>query len=112
MPVDAVEVEHPAEQHTELVPRARALRGEAPVVVEAVAVVEPEDGLGVADVDGEQHREIVARRGVPRSSRSRAYSASSSSGSDSPIRSASDCAVSFGSSPSPRSSSTVMSPDV
>ena len=64
--VDRIEVEHAAEQHAELVARPRALRGDAPVLRQPVTVVEPEDGLGVADIDSEQHQEIVgARRASP-----------------------------------------------
>ena len=57
--VDRVEVEHAAEQDAELVARPRPLRGQAPVLAETLALVEAEHGLGVADVDSEQHRAIV-----------------------------------------------------
>ena len=53
--VDGVRVEQAAEEHAELVTRSRALGREAPVVAQALAVVQPEHGLRVADVDGEEH---------------------------------------------------------
>src|SRR5205823_9183746 len=86
------------------------------------ALVEPEDGLGVADVGREQarHRHYVSicRGGglcplpLAGAREDRLDYRSSSLGSASPIFSASVSAVSFGSSPSPRSSSTVTSLEV
>jgi hypothetical protein len=53
--VDTVEVEEPCEEDAELVRRARALRGQPPVVGELTVLKEAERGLRVADVDGEEH---------------------------------------------------------
>ena len=66
MPSTVVEVEHAAEEDAELVAGAGALGRETPVVREPVAIVEAEDGLGVADIDGEQHRLIVGARPAAR----------------------------------------------
>ncbi len=54
--VDALEVEQAAEEHSQLVGRARLLRREPPVIHELLAPVETERRLGIADVDSEQHR--------------------------------------------------------
>jgi hypothetical protein len=55
-PVDRAEVDEVCEQRPELVPRALSLGGDPPALAELRPVVEPEDGLRVADVDREQHR--------------------------------------------------------
>ena len=52
---EAVEAEELLEHQRELVGRAVGDGGDAPVVDELVVVEEPDDGLGVAAVDGEQH---------------------------------------------------------
>ena len=106
-PVDTLEVEQAAEEDAELVRRARALGGEPPVVDELASAIEAERGLRVADVDGEEHRASESERCARR-----ATAISSSPASGCPSRSARASAVSRGSSPSPRSSSTVTSPDV
>ena len=68
-PVDALEVEQPAEEDAELVRRARPLGREPPVVDELAAAIEAERGLRVADVDGERASALVnqsARRASAR----------------------------------------------
>ena len=65
--------------------------------------------LDLEDVDGQEHARSLDRRSGRLGS---LYGVSSSPESDSPIRSARASAVSLGSSPSPRSSSTVTSLDV
>ena len=56
---EAVEAEELLDQQRELVGGALGVGRDAPVVDELVAgvavAVEPDHGLGVADVDGEQH---------------------------------------------------------
>jgi hypothetical protein len=61
-PFDALEVEEPGEEHAELVRGARPLGREAPVVGELAVAVETERGLGVADIDGEEHRASESER--------------------------------------------------
>ena len=73
---------------------------DAPALAELVAVVETEDRLRVPDVDREQHRGLCSATRLRRA------------GGGSPRRSASASAVSTGSSPSPRSSSIVTSPEM
>ncbi len=55
-PGDALEVEEPGQEHTELVGRRRPLGREPPMLGELAVAVETERGLRVADVDGEEHR--------------------------------------------------------
>ena len=49
------ELEQPPDEDAELVAGALGLGGDAPVLGQALAVVEPVDRLRVADVDGEEH---------------------------------------------------------
>ena len=53
--VDRVEVEHLPEQRAELVAGAAGVGGEPPLLGQPVAVVEAEDRLRVAHVDGQEH---------------------------------------------------------
>ena len=86
------------EQRAELVAGARALGRDPPVLDQPLAVVEPDDGLRVADVEREQHRVAPA---LDASRRRREQRLSEPLGER--------LAVSDGSSPSARSSSTVTS---
>src|SRR5262249_42853230 len=108
-PVDRVQVEQAAQQDAELVTGTGPLGREPPVIAEPVVGEEPQYGLRVSDVDGEQHRPIVGAR---HASPSDPGPYSSAEGRGSPMRSASASAVRPGSSPSARSSSTVTSPEV
>ena len=60
--VDGIGVEEPAEKHDELVPRPAPVRGDPPVVGESLALEEPENGLRVADIDGEEHAASESER--------------------------------------------------
>ena len=64
--VDRVGIEEPAEEHGQLVAGARRVGREPPVVGQPLAVVEPEDGLRVADVDCEEHGASVSAREEPK----------------------------------------------
>ena len=57
------------EQDRELVGGAAGVGGDPPVLDDLLAVEQAEDGVGVADVDGEQHAGIyaAARRSRPMS---------------------------------------------
>ena len=59
------EVEQAAEERAELVAGAVRLGREPPVLGQAVAVVEPEGGLRVPDVDREQHAERLPASPLP-----------------------------------------------
>ena len=96
--VDVFEIEQRGERDAQLVAGPAAVGREPEAVDELVAAIQAEDRLRIADVDGQQHGGC--------------YGPSSSVGRRSPRRSASDSAVSFGSSPSPRSSSIVTSLEV
>src|SRR5262249_53441601 len=85
-----------------LVARAVGLGGDAPVLAQPSVGKRAEDGLGVADVDRQEHA----------AERNRLSYGSSSELRLSPIFSASASAVRRCSSPSARSSSTVPSPEV
>ena len=101
-PVERLEVDERPQQHGQLVAGVRAVGADAELLGQRGAVEQPEDGLGVADVDREEHRaatlvtEVFDLRLVGLS----------------PMRLASASAVSAGSSPSPRSSSIVTSLEV
>ena len=53
--VHSFEVEEAGDERPELVARPVRLGGDPPVLRQLRTVEEPEDGLGVADVDSEQH---------------------------------------------------------
>ena len=77
MPVDAVaqfvaeqrvHAHQALQQHRELVGGAAGVGGDPPVLDDVLAVEQAEDGVGVADVDGQQHRDYsAARRSRPMS---------------------------------------------
>ena len=56
---DAVRGEEVLEQNEDLVGRAIGLRGDPPVIGNDLALAEPEGGLGVANIDDEQHRWVL-----------------------------------------------------
>ena len=58
-PVEQLELDERAQHHRELVARVRAVGADAELLGQDVAVEQPEDGLGVPDVDREQHGECV-----------------------------------------------------
>src|SRR5207248_9901054 len=63
-PVQRPEVDEPAQQHRELVARVRAVRPDPELIAELLPLEEPEEGLGVADVDGQQR--VGANLALPR----------------------------------------------
>ena len=60
VPVEAAELQRPGEGERQLVGGGVAAGGQAPVADQLGAVEGTDVGLGVADVDGEKHRAIVA----------------------------------------------------
>ena len=58
--------EQAAQQHRHLVGGAARVGRDPPVRDDLVAVEQPEHGVGVADVDGEQHHRLSPRRGPGR----------------------------------------------
>ena len=62
IPSTLVEVQQAIQENTELVGRRRPLGRDAPVVAENAVRIEAENGLRVADVDGEQHRPSESER--------------------------------------------------
>ena len=54
-PVERLELDERAQHHRELVARVRPVGADPELLGQALAVEQPEDGLGVADVDREQH---------------------------------------------------------
>ena len=56
IPSSALQLEERAQHHGQLVRRVLRIGADPELIGEELAVEQPEDGLRVADVDGEQHR--------------------------------------------------------